>query len=230
MESNKSAQQSGEVEARHKCAGDFLKALFVHGMGRSPLSGWPMLRRLRKAGIETSTFRYSVSSETFECIVNRLSNRIAQIPSTSPYILIGHSLGGVLIRAALNLFPQGAELPQHVFLLGSPEKPSSIAVRLKHNSIFRAMTRDCGQFLSSLPHMESIGELSVPVTAIVGVRGITSKRGPFAGEPNDGIVSVAEVSAPWITTQVQIPVVHALLPASPRTAAIIVQSTGQLLG
>ena len=78
-----------------------LHALFVHGMGRSPLSGWPLLRRLRGAGLETQTFGYAVTIHGFSAIVERLSARIEKLARQGDYILIGHSLGGVLLRAAL---------------------------------------------------------------------------------------------------------------------------------
>ncbi len=35
---------------------EVMQALFVHGMGRSPLSGLPLLVQLRRAGVLTSTF------------------------------------------------------------------------------------------------------------------------------------------------------------------------------
>lgn len=55
-----------------------LQVLFVHGMGRSPLSAWPMLRRLRQAGLRASTFAYMVSVESFDAIVGRLRLRLAR--------------------------------------------------------------------------------------------------------------------------------------------------------
>src|SRR5262245_34215628 len=82
-----------------------LQALFVHGMGRTPLSGWPLLRSLRRAGLATSSFGYVVLLEDFEQIRQRLASRIAALGARGDYVLIGHSLGGVLLRAALNSLP-----------------------------------------------------------------------------------------------------------------------------
>lgn len=205
-----------------------MNVLYVHGMGRSPLSGWLMLRRLRKVGMSTGTFGYMVSLETFDSIVKRLIARLVETAETHPYVLVGHSLGGVLIRAALNGLPAGVPHPRHVFLLGSPIKTSRLAVRLKANALFRLATRDCGQLLSSDHRLEAIDRISAPTTAIIGTRGILMNRGPFAGELNDGVVSVSEVSAPWIGTQLQIPVIHAWLPASALTADIILRTAAEL--
>lgn len=50
-----------------------MQVLFVHGMGRSPLSGWPMLCRLKANGIAVVTFGYAVTFEDFASIRARLA-------------------------------------------------------------------------------------------------------------------------------------------------------------
>ncbi len=201
-----------------------MQALFVHGMGRSPLSGWPLLWQLRRAGIVTRTFGYVVSAEDFATIRRRLVARIAGLAARDAYILIGHSLGGVLIRDAVNALPEGVRRPQHVFLLGSPHSPSRLAQALRNNRVYRALTHDCGQLLGSPSRMAAIGSVPVPTTSIAGVGGPRWKAGSwsnFGGEPNDGVVALSEVSAGWIVDQVTLSTIHTLLPMSRRAAAII---------
>ncbi|HYN55127.1 MAG TPA: alpha/beta hydrolase, partial [Methylotenera sp.] len=191
-----------------------LRVLFVHGMGRSPASGWPLLLRIRQAGLKTSTFGYSATFENFDSITARLRKRISLLASSGDYVVIGHSLGGVLLRAALNSLPKGTKQPQHVYLLGSPMQPSRIATKLKSNMIYRAIAGDCGQLLGSPERLKAIGSVAVPTTCIVGIRGIGISRRLFNNEANDGIVSVSEVSAPWVSSHIEVPVVHTLLPSS----------------
>jgi hypothetical protein len=201
-----------------------MQVLFVHGMGRSPLSGWPVLWQLKRAGLKTSTFRYAVSLEDFVAIRKRLVSKILALAAQEDYVLIGHSLGGVLLRAAVNSMPPGTKPPRHIFLLGSPLQPARLAQKLQSNLIYRVLTRDCGQLLGSTIRMSGIGRVSVPTTSIAGVcGGLSSKRGPFKGELNDGVVSVSEVSAKWITDQVRIPMIHTFLPSCRRVAEIIVE-------
>ncbi|MES2257792.1 MAG: alpha/beta fold hydrolase [Pseudomonadota bacterium] len=204
-----------------------MNILFVHGMGRSPVSGWPMLRRLRRAGLKTGTFGYSAALENFDAIVARLRRRLSSLAASGDYVVIGHSLGGVLLRAALNTLPKDVALPRHAYLLGSPLKESRLATRLKGNLLFRFFAGDCGQLLGSPARMGAIGPLSIPTTGVIGVRGMQARFGPFGDEANDGIVSVSEVVAPWLSNRIQIHVVHTLLPSSGLVAKIVLQGLAE---
>lgn len=200
-----------------------MHALLTHGMGRSPLSFWPLSRTLRQAGIHTSTFGYAVSLEPFAHIQDRLAQRITQLAHQGDYILIGHSLGGVLIRAAVASLPANVPGPRHIFLLGSPTRPSRLAQRLTSNPLYCTITRDCGQLLGSAERMADIGIPTCPITGIAGTKGWSGRLSPFGKEPNDGIVSLSEVSADWLTDQVTVPVIHSWLPASDLVAQIILK-------
>ncbi|MBI2275790.1 MAG: alpha/beta hydrolase [Dechloromonas sp.] len=198
-----------------------MQALFIHGMGRSPLSGWPLLRQLQRAGLKTATFGYFVSLDDFSSITARLVARIEQLAARGEYILIGHSLGGVLLRAALSALPPGVTKPQHVFLLGSPMRPARLAQRLRDRLLYRLATRDCGQLLGSAERMQEIAALAAPTTVVIGIRGLPGSHGPFGNEENDGVVAASEVAAHGNADEVRVPVVHTLLPSSRLVTAVI---------
>lgn len=200
-----------------------MQVLFVHGMGRSPLSGWPLLQELKSAGFDAKTFSYFVSVESFDTIKNRLMEKILEISKKGNYILVGHSLGGVLIRAAINSLNESIKKPEHVFLLGSPIKASKLAKKFRKNSVFRSFTRDCGNLLASDERMALIGKLTCPATNIIGIKGISWQRSPFQGEENDGIVSLSEVRAEWLLDEIRVPIIHTLLPSSPQVAKLIME-------
>lgn len=200
-----------------------LSVLFVHGMGRSPVSGWPMLHQLKRAGLHPSSFAYSTTFERFTAITARLLARITKLANQGDYVLIGHSLGGVLLRAALQELPPHTPLPHHLFLLASPVNSARLACSLARNPVFRLATGDCGQWLASDSAMASIGSPPLPTTSIAGTRGFNSPRSPFGQEINDGVVSLSEVSAPWLTDQILVDNIHTLLPASPGVARIILE-------
>jgi hypothetical protein len=204
-----------------------MQALFIHGMGRSPLSGWPLLRQLKRAGHTAASFGYTVSRDDFSTITAKLVTRITKLAAHGDYVLIGHSLGGVLLRAAVNALPPGTRLPHHVFLLGSPMQPARLAQLLQDKLLYRLATRDCGQLLGSRTRMQGVPRLSVPTTVVIGTRGISAKHGPFGGEENDGVVSASEVAANWASDEVRVPVVHTFLPSSQLVSGIILQRLSQ---
>jgi hypothetical protein len=204
-----------------------MQALFVHGMGRTPLSGFRLLRRLRKLGVETVTFFYSVTFQNYSSIENRLRQKVIEMAGRGDYVMVGHSLGGVLIRSVLGSLPAGTRLPKRVFLMGSPVRPSRIAKYLQRNWLFRLATGDCGQLLGSDDRMQEIAPCSVPTTSFVGTSGLHGRISPFGDEVNDGIVSASEISAPWITEQLEVPVVHSWMPSSKHVSELIVERISQ---
>lgn len=198
-----------------------LRVLFVHGMGRTPVSGWPLLWQLRQRGLAPESFAYSTTIERFAGIQRRLIARISSLAAKGDYVLVGHSLGGVLLRAALASLPPNVRRPRRLFLLASPIRPSRLAQRLSSNLLYRAITGDCGQLLASVEDMGAIGPTEVPTTAIVGVRSLPWRPDPFAGELSDGVVAVSEASAEWLRDQVQIEAIHTVVPSSRRVGEII---------
>jgi hypothetical protein len=200
-----------------------MQVLFVHGMGRSPLSGWPLLWRLRRAGYHTHNFGHWVCSESFGAIVGRLNERLIQMAQAGDYVLVGHSLGGVLLRQALRTLPRSVPAPKHLFLLGSPVQASSIAARMGSNPLYRLLTGDCGVVLGSMERMGAIGTPAVPVTAVVGVKSWSLMAGMLPAESNDGVVTLSEATAPWLTDVVQLPVTHTFLPTDARVTAVILE-------
>jgi hypothetical protein len=200
-----------------------VQALFVHGLGRTPVSGWRLLARLRAQGITTHSLGYAATFQDFAAIRKRLVARITTLAAHEDYVLIGHSLGGVLLRASVAALPEGTRLPRRIFLLASPIQPARIAQKLQRNWLYRMLTGDCGQLLGSHARMTQIGAGSVPTTSILGVAGWRGKLSPFHGEMNDGIVSVSEGSADWIAEEIHLPVIHTYMPSSRHVARIILE-------
>lgn len=204
-----------------------MQILFVHGMGRTPLSAAPLLLQLSLNGFKPGVFAYTTALQGFAAICQRLSQRIVKLAEKGPYCLVGHSLGGVMIRKVLSELPAGVALPAHVFLLGSPQRASSLAQKLNRQLVYRALCGDCGALLASDTRMAEVAALQVPTTSIVGISGPTGKWSPFQQALNDGVVAAAEARADWLTDEVRVPVIHTLLPASGRVLEVILQKLQQ---
>jgi hypothetical protein len=200
-----------------------VQALFVHGMGRSTLSGWRLLARLRAEGITTHAFGYAATFQNFAAIRQRLVARIHAVAAQGDYVLIGHSLGGVLLRAAVASLSSGVQPPRQIFLLGSPVRTVRMAQKLQRNVFYRLLAGDCGQLLASPTRMAQIEPCPIHVTSILGVAGWKGRLSPFRDEMNDGIVAVSEASAEWIAEEIHLPLIHTYMPSNRHVARIILE-------
>lgn len=191
-------------------------------MGRTGWSGWPMLHMLRNAGCTTQTFGYRVSVEAFDTIVERLQRRLCDLASDGHYALVGHSLGGVLLRAALTRGINLARQPTHLFLLGSPVRSPRLARRLRDLPVYRLATGDCGQLLASPERMQAVQwPADVPITIIAGAIGLRGRLSPFGQEPNDTVVADSEILPDHPCERVDLSASHSLLPAHRGVASVI---------
>jgi pimeloyl-ACP methyl ester carboxylesterase len=164
--------------------------LLVHGLGRTPLSLFGLAPALRRAGHRTRFFGYLPTFEPLPRIVRRLVARLCEIAADGrPVGLVGHSLGGLLLRAAL---PEVPELRvRHLVMLGTPNRPPRLARWAWRQFPFRLLTRDCGRFLAFPDSIPRLPAPAVPYTLIAGTAG--PRIGPFRGEPNDGVVGISEI-------------------------------------
>lgn len=202
---------------------DAMKILFVHGMGATPWDAFPTLRRLRKAGHATATFAYFASVETLASIQARLVARLSALARDGDYALIGHSLGGVLLRHALCSLPAGTRQPRHLFLVGSPMVATRTNIYLNRFRLYKLLFGECGQLVASPQRMAAIGTPDIPLTCVAGTLGFPGRRQPFGGAANDGIVQEAELRPELFTDVVRLPAHHPLLPAHRQLAHLVHQ-------
>lgn len=200
---------------------DRMKVLYVHGMGRSPVSGAVLMQRLARAGHAPHSFGYAVTLQDFEVIRDRLARTIARLSADGAIALVGHSLGGVLLRAAIATLPSPTPLPSHLFLLGSPVRAVRPAQRFAGRHWYRLLTRSSGQLLASPPGMAALGTPHVRSIAIAGSGGWWPTPERTARVHHDGVVSVQETRADWLDEHLLVPVPHSLLPVSRRVSDLV---------
>ncbi len=78
-----------------------MNIMLIHGLGRTPLSMGGMADALREAGHTPVFFGYVSLLQPFDHIVMRLRDRLQNLSTHGSYGIVGHSLDGVLTRAAL---------------------------------------------------------------------------------------------------------------------------------
>ena len=75
--------------------------ILIHGQGRTPLSMIWLARRLRRQGHQVHYFGYLPLAQSFETIVNNFIQTIEAKTGGQSYVIVSHSLGGIISRAAL---------------------------------------------------------------------------------------------------------------------------------
>ncbi|MCZ0739151.1 lipase family protein [Vibrio diabolicus] len=113
-----------------------LHGLYMHGLVMQPLS-----QKLRKLGYETQVLSYNTvaidESSLFDSIDHSLN------PLTTN-VLVGHSLGGLMIKRYLANRQPSTSLISHVVAIGSPLKGASIVGRIQDLGL--------GAILGNSPH------------------------------------------------------------------------------
>src|ERR1700730_8136896 len=103
-----------------------MQLLLVHGLGRTPLSLFGLAAEMRRRWHRTRSFGYPPPLASVPRILRRLTDTLRDLAHAGrPVGLIGHSLGGLLLRMALADVP---ELRVHHFvMLGTPQVPPRMA-------------------------------------------------------------------------------------------------------
>src|SRR5258708_5747451 len=159
--------------------------------------------RLRAAGFEVAYFGYSATFSSFDATVKRLVERLRAVGDR--YALVGHSLGCILIRAAL---PSLDPAPAACFFLAPPNHAPRAATRFAGHRLFRALTGDSGSRLADPVFMDALPVPDVPTRIYAGTAGPGE---PFDGDPNDGIVAVSETRLDERIPVIEVPSLHTFI-------------------
>jgi len=202
-----------------------MKAILVHGMVRTPLSQLLLAKRLRGYGFAVHLFGYS-TFQSFNTCVTRLASRARALDTREPFVLVGHSLGCVLIRAVL---PRLEPIrPLACFFLAPPSKVTKAARYFAKNPLYRFLTRDSGQFLANKTFMESLAMPAVPVRVYAGTAGHRGRLSPFGEEDNDGILAISETRLHSNDDVVRVPAIHTFIMNSAAVSRDIAATTASL--
>jgi pimeloyl-ACP methyl ester carboxylesterase len=197
----------------------------IHGMGRTPISQLVLAKRLRLRGFRVHLFGYS-TVQSFETCLTRLVSRARKLAGEEPFVLVGHSLGCVLIRAAL---PRIQPLrPVACFFLAPPSRVAKAARFFANSSLYRLLTRDSGQLLASEAFMESLPVPDVPVRVYAGTGGYRGRFSPFKSEENDGILALSETPLFVGAEVVRVPAIHTFIMNSELVANDIAETTASI--
>jgi hypothetical protein len=199
-----------------------MRVLLVHGLTRTPVSLLGLARDLRRAGHQTEHVAYSGTMESFPRIVARVRRRLWLVAQRGePYASVGHSLGGLIVRAALDPWPANWPLPRHVVMLGTPNQVPRLARRLHRWWPYRLVNGNCGQLLAEPSFFAQLPRPAVPITVIAGTRSWPRALSPFGGAANDGVVAVDETRLDSGAALIELPVSHTFMMNNRQVRALV---------
>jgi hypothetical protein len=186
-----------------------VRLLLIHGMGRTPLSLGRLARFLRRNGHQIERVGYVAAVESFTRIHRRVRRRLEAVArSGERYAVIGHSFGGLALRAALgNLAPA----PVCLIMLATPNQSPRLARRLHRFWPYHLLTGETGQLLASEKFFLQLPPPSVPYIIIAGNAGPRGRGSPFRDEVNDWLVSVEETKVVAGDRPIILPVGHTFM-------------------
>jgi len=197
-----------------------MRAILIHGMGRTPLAMSILAARLQASGIRPHLFGYSVTFERWDACIQRLEHFITKRVKTNEYIMVGHSLGSILTRAVL---PRMAHQPAACFFLASPTQVCKAAGNFAHYRLAKLLMGEIGQQLADKHFMESLPLTSVPIKVYAGTAGPRGRYSPFGEELNDGVLTVSETLLPGVPVQT-VSVIHTFIMNSKVVAQDIIRT------
>ena len=201
-----------------------MHAILIHGMARSPLAMLVLATRLRKAGMTPHLFAYSAAFESWDTCRDRLQRFIQRRVANAPFVLIGHSLGSVLIRGIL---PRLAQKPDACFFLAPPTKACMAARMFAPRGLYKLVTGEMGQLLARVDFMEALAIPEVPTRVYAGVKGPRGRYSPFGDVFNDGILALHETALPGASC-VEVQAMHTFIMLNQGVARDIIQMTRAL--
>jgi pimeloyl-ACP methyl ester carboxylesterase len=186
-----------------------MRLLLVHGMGRTPLSLTRLARFLHHEGHQVERLGYVAAVEGFDRIRSRVRRRLETLArGGEPYAVIGHSLGGLALRAALD----GLEPPPvRLIMLATPNQPPRLACRLHRLWPYRLVCGQSGQLIARQEFFLQLPPPPVPYSIIAGCAGPRGRRSPFGQDANDWVVSVEETKVVAADQPTILPVGHTFM-------------------
>jgi pimeloyl-ACP methyl ester carboxylesterase len=192
--------------------------VLLHGLGRNNMAMWRLAHRLEDAGFHVERVGYSSLDlsprEILEEVSNQIDNCCSSHDKTVHYV--GHSLGGLLIRAYLQ--ERRPDNLGRVVLLGTPNQGTPIVDYFRDHWWMRLLgptTNALGTDSESFP--SSLEPPWYPVGVIAGVTKMDINE-PWLPGVDDGLVTVEATRLEGMSDFIVMTTGHAFMRYDPEVA------------
>ena len=183
----------------------------LHGLGRSKTAMWLLADRLEDAGFTVHRVDYSSLTQSQQEIQQEIAAQISAADSGhfASVHFVGHSLGGLLIRAYLEKY----RVPNlgRVVLLGTPNKGTPLVDHYRDSwwmQLLGPTTLSLGTDKNSFPN--SIADPYYPVGVIAGVAETIDNEDILPGQ-DDGLVPLESTKLDGMADMIVIESNHSMM-------------------
>lgn len=192
------------------------KVILLHGIARSARGMAWVARALSRKGYDVINISYASRHKPIEEIVDDIREELGvyEIEEAGKLHFVGHSMGGLVIRAYLNKY-RPPNLGR-VVMLGTPNQGSEVADLLKGNFLYKAFYGPAGQQLvTDQSRFGSIfGSPDYELGVIAGDWSIDPIASLIIPGASDGRVPVARTKLEGMKDHIVLHVAHTFLPYS----------------
>jgi len=199
----------GKPEAGH--SRDRETVVILHGLGRTKTAMWLLASRIERAGFDVIRIGYDSLRDPPEQIIAAVSRQIDACCASlsTPVHFVGHSLGGLIIRAYLAQHPMRSR--GRVVLIATPNAGTPL-VDLYRDAWWMELAgptaRQLGTNRESFPN--SLPAPDYPVGVIAGTAVVPLLKDLIPGD-DDGMVPVASTKVAGMVDFVSIESNHAAM-------------------
>jgi pimeloyl-ACP methyl ester carboxylesterase len=196
--------------------------VLLHAISRTTRSLHKMQAAVEAAGFATLNPAYASRHKALETLAEDIHPAIERFAAATEGSVhfVGHSMGGLLAR--VYLARHRPERLGRVVMLGTPNRGSEMADRLRNFAPYRAFFGPAGQQLGTQRDAAveaMLPPVDYPVGIIAGDRSIDPLASAFLPKPHDGRVSVQNTKLDGMADHVVVHSAHPFLVRNDRAIA-----------
>lgn len=194
--------------------------VLMHGLWLTGASLYFLARHLRRCGFRVHTFTYASVRKDLRANAADLQAFVARLDAPVVHF-VGHSLGGIVIRALFHYFPQ--QPPGRIVTLATPHGGSHIGERIARSRLGRrVLGASVRQLLARVPQGWALPPRDIGVirgTVPIGLGRLFSNR----HGPSDGLLTLDEAALPGATDSIALRLAHSAMPFARQTGEQVCQ-------